>query len=109
MLPFRTNRPNPCEHGCRVGDHRGRIESRVYELAGFLLARIAEDQHALADFDERFRGGPRWADECDARRRIVQLIAPDPREEDDLEGAEVLRIMALPYADHPDFREEWRI
>ena len=39
--------------------------------------------------------------ECEAKRRIVQN-AQDPG--DDL----FVAILALPYADHPDYREEWR-
>ena len=43
---------------------------------------------------------PRAA-ECEAKRRIVEN-AQDPG--DDL----FVAILALPYADHPDYREEWR-
>jgi len=57
--------------------------------------------------------------ECEARRRIVEL---EPTETpDDLDGftrewelgqaaalGSVLSLLALPYADHPDYREEWR-
>jgi hypothetical protein len=52
--------------------------------------------------------------ECEAKRRIVKLCA-------DIEGKAVegnwwnlqeheaiLAALALPYADHPDYREEWR-
>ena len=39
--------------------------------------------------------------ECEAKRQIVQN-AQDPG--DDL----FVAILALPYADHPDYREEWR-
>ena len=42
---------------------------------------------------------------CAADRRIVELRTPGPH----LTGDEdVLRLLALPYADHPDYREEWR-
>jgi hypothetical protein len=54
--------------------------------------------------------------ECQAKRRIVAVCSEDLRElgEDVLEdGADrptwrVLTALALPYADHVDFREEWR-
>jgi hypothetical protein len=47
--------------------------------------------------------------ECDARRRIVQLQQSDLRDDpQDWEADEVLRLLALPYADHPDYRRAWR-
>lgn len=81
-------------------------------------------------------GNPRgWFDpdrvqaECDAKRRILKLH--EPRDWDEGVGPDVpkgtpvcttcgdgefwsvahpcdtLRLLALPYADHPDYREEW--
>lgn len=41
--------------------------------------------------------------ECRAKRQVLDAVAAD--------GATrelVLRSLALPYADHPDYREEWR-
>jgi hypothetical protein len=63
--------------------------------------------------------------ECEAKRRIIEL-APDATGLDaqvDSEfrvgwrdtatepyiGDVILRALALPYADHPDFRDEWRV
>jgi hypothetical protein len=71
--------------------------------------------------------------ECEAKRRIVELHehhrsvtaayrSPRGREVEDAAAAQdrrtqeartrvaedVLRFLALPYADHPDYREEWR-
>lgn len=63
--------------------------------------------------------------ECDAKRRIVEHHArvADPEGDDladlcavcDANGPEAqgwpcdtLRLLALPYADHPEYREEWR-
>lgn len=91
-------------------------------LTEFLLARIAEDEvtartalvvdgrqvwqvqdwieldnEVLAHTD---RHDPhRVLAECEAKRRIVNIVP-------DLQG--VLGALALPYANHPDFREEWR-
>jgi len=55
--------------------------------------------------------------ECKAKRRIVEWAAPvltnwpgaaaGARHVSD-DGLDVLRILALPYADHPDYDEEWR-
>jgi len=105
-------------------------------LAEFLLARIAEDE-ALAQVAtpgqwERDSGwsitapppegwsGPyvvvetkqrndaefiashnpaRVLAECEAKRRIVGLISSP--------GPQALRLFALPYAAHPDYRQEW--
>ena len=60
----------------------------------------------------------RFLAECEAKRRIVERLGPlldmfsREREEacgPEIERAEdVLEALALPYADHPDFRDEWR-
>ena len=81
----------------------------MYELVRFLLARIYEDKAILTEFDDHFALGDRWAAECDARLRIVDLIAPYPEGIDSLAGCEVLLALAVPYADHVDFRAAWRI
>lgn len=51
--------------------------------------------------------------ECEAKRRIVEEVYPALELE--FGGAYrgepatlLLQLLALPYADHPDFREEWR-
>jgi Family of unknown function (DUF6221) len=65
--------------------------------------------------------------ECGAKRRIIAEHAPDNRQFDCRDDAgshayysdepgtygylgecRTLRILALPYEDHPDYREEWR-
>ncbi len=99
------------------------------EVAEFLLARITEDEEA-ARACAPLRNWPDGGDElpvaparvlvdCDAKRRIVWLhagamFAVDCHPEDPAERAQVigiekaLRCLALSYADHPDYREEWR-
>jgi hypothetical protein len=64
---------------------------------------------------ERY-GPARVLAECEAKRRIVaehddqhsctswELASAEP-----YVGCSVLRLLALPYADHPDYREEWRV
>lgn len=82
-------------------------------LTDFLLARIAEDQetaldkHDIAYDDMRFGdcacGYPaRVRAEREAKRRVLEVAR--------LFGCEkaVARYLALPYADHPDYREAWR-
>lgn len=95
------------------------------DLADFLLARITEDESAIARYVDRARmenqGAlePRWTTsrllaECDAKRRIVRTYqshavmsdAASRERADELEH--VLRFLALPYSDHPDYDESWR-
>jgi len=104
-------------------------------LAEFLLARIADDEAAarvVMREDERHPWGDRalspvsveripdevrgylggtWGEhfarwdparvlaECDAKRRIVTECG----------WVTVMQLLALPYADHPDFRDEWAV
>lgn len=107
------------------------------ELADFLLARIDEESALAATADQAaqtlspitddLRAGPedhrvahmfRWSParvlvECEARRRIVEDYLSqlnshqsgwDARSPRDYP----LRALALPYSDHPDYRDEWR-
>lgn len=107
------------------------------DLAEFLLARIVEDE-ALARNDmptgARRNGkatavatARRVRTECEAKRRIVEHHSGRPTfsnwptscdgcSEDCLycEGehawpCQTLRLLALPYVDHPDYDEAWRL
>ena len=89
-------------------------------LTDFLLARLDED---AASAHQSMREPKLWAvvrrklpgghyvfaqtatphrmlADVEAKRRIVEL-ASSP-------GPQALRLLALPYADHPDYRPEWR-
>lgn len=48
--------------------------------------------------------------ECDAKRRLVTELVRMQDEEMGWDGVEdkVMSYLALPYADHPEYREEWR-
>jgi hypothetical protein len=54
--------------------------------------------------------------ECEAKRRVVELHRTDATDPEVIVCAvclygppcETLRLLALPYADHPDYRPEWR-
>lgn len=99
---------------------------RIQTLAEFLLARIAEDEAALDDSDGQALGvhvitveaAARWLAECEAKRRIIEAFrgwtdaaseTHDQRDYGVADGLdEALRALALPYADHPDYRDEWR-
>jgi hypothetical protein len=97
-------------------------------LSEFLLARIAEDESRVHEH----AGGMAHADalieparllyECTAKRMILavhSISPPTPSTDGSGRGARcahdgtrypclTLRALALPYADHPDYREEWR-
>lgn len=96
-------------------------------LTEFLLARIAEDEavarEAMADDRRALYGlanlptptythvvswGPdRVLAECEAKRQIVERMQPfGPI--DDLFAPEIFALLALPYADHPDYLPEWK-
>jgi hypothetical protein len=79
----------------------------VHPLVEFLLTRLAEDRAALQLLDQRFR--TTWVAECDARRRIVEMIGLGLAEADSLAGCDVLLLLARPYSEHPDFRPDWRL
>ncbi len=100
-------------------------------LPEFLLARIAEDEAAARDLVEALWPGEdryiigglgvyppaaiipaKMLAECDAKRRIVALHTDNEFAELDyprLESWGILQLLALPYADHPDFKPEWRV
>lgn len=107
-------------------------------LAEFLLARIAEDKegatpgegwnvvgwdHDVAvqfwDYGEVHVGHKRFLAECEAKRQIVESCASILADEsgyyaelDVPEAAGIasthLRLLALPYAEHPDYDASWR-
>lgn len=123
--------PLPLAHGAlvRVGatmsGHSKTPESAMaaYQLIGeqptltdFLLARIAEDEA----WNRQNHGGDplhpgsitRVKAECEAKRRIVEMFKPQcdpgcdhPPFSDD---APIVRLLALPYADHPDYDAAWK-
>lgn len=59
-----------------------------------------------------FMAGPghpaRVLAECAAKRHIIQLVLGIGIVDGFALDAEVLQTLALPYADHPDYREEWQ-
>ncbi|MFB9957003.1 DUF6221 family protein [Cellulomonas denverensis] len=103
------------------------------DLTEFLLARIAEDEYeahqalGLLGIESEWHtvGAPRSRADPSrrrtrapvvvetrpgrvwAKRRIVATITEHERIGYDYAGP-ILELLALPYADHPDYREEWR-
>lgn len=88
-------------------------------LTDFLLARIAEDEE-VARLPQGYEYcGPlsythtpdRVLAECEAKLRIVETLAHDYRWNRKRAGDNAkmtLELLALPYADHPDYRQEWK-
>ncbi len=92
-------------------------------LVGFLLARFDDDETSVWQGecrcdDERFKRPDcpdRVLADCEMKRRIAGLLAEDWRISKEKLPAQLtahdpllLRLLALPYSDHPDYREEWR-
>lgn len=106
-------------------------------LTEFLLARIAEDEavaRRAADDHYGVDGGLRFGEvgydtlpvltvdpgrvlaECEARRRIVEEVAYwVSQKPEDIEVPALVEVVCRPlahlaavYADHPDYRGEWR-
>lgn len=106
-------------------------------LVEFLLARVAEDERGVdvggtfgsprpdihfepvpqrMDYGEMLIGPARVLAECEAKRRIVNILAawsPDPVPPERVETAEhdawrMLLVLASVYADHADFDPAWR-
>ena len=83
-------------------------------LTEFLSARIGEDEAEARYSPTRTRA----LAECAAKRLLIRRVESlveyvDATREDSAHTYErtlvnVLAPLALPYADHPDFREEWR-
>lgn len=97
-------------------------------LSVFLLARIAEDEAATERFLDDYVPEGAWGltrvlAECEAKRRVIAAHPHQIDHRDEVlgcatcpEGAVApnwrycltLRALALPYADHPEYRQEWR-
>jgi hypothetical protein len=96
-------------------------------LTDFLLARIAEDEASIrADLVGRDYPDPlRSFVECDVKRRVMELHRPHDSDPDycvtcsaweacgcmggrPLHPCPTIKALALPYADHPDYRAEWK-
>jgi hypothetical protein len=106
------------------------MEDGHMTLTEFLLARITEDEadarHSSADAmtGYRWKHYPRGAyeeiqalalgrarrvlAECEAKRKIVNAMGSTLGDAEQSVAAFVLKALALPHADHPDYDEEWR-
>ena len=88
-------------------------------LTEFLTARIDEDEEMAnfgaygpspdrAGWTRYSPAAMRMLAECEAKRRIVDRYAYLYTHGDSGDMRWVLPLLALPYADHPDYRPEWR-
>jgi uncharacterized protein DUF6221 len=87
--------------------------SVMSDLVEFLLVRIAEDEQAARDLGDDGTVGT-WSHwvlaECDAKRHVVRLYqAAQAKGASLMMLTEVLCTLALPYADHADYRDQWRV
>lgn len=96
-------------------------------LTEFLLARIAEDEAVARSASEaeittvshehiaRWNP-PRVLAECEAKRRIIQIAeqgcecqASATAVGNPFWDIATLHALAMPYADHPDYQQEWAL
>ncbi|MEU2350792.1 DUF6221 family protein [Modestobacter sp. NPDC049651] len=106
------------------------MEPPVMDLVAFLLARIAEDTRTTAAYAEEHGDdatAERQRADCAAKRKVVLVCrdaAPDlrflgtrppglddwPLQARDIHqlAAVTLALLAVPYADHPDYEPAWR-
>lgn len=102
-------------------------------ITEFLLARIIEDKADVAaaqEMGERWCwGGPaRVLADCEARDALMRMHKPiqyrgrdgatdewcdicghQPRDPRHSYPCATMKTLALPYSEHPDFRDEWRL
>jgi hypothetical protein len=84
------------------------------DLIEFLLARIEEDEENVHSWWhlQSVAVLDRALAECEAKRRMIAHYRSVDWNRDRPDGqddaAVFLRLMALPYANHPDYRSHWR-
>lgn len=90
------------------------------KITEFLLTRIAEDEAAARVDDAVPTPHGCWSPErvlaeCEGKRRLVGLAQKALEDNEttpfgglDAIGDSVLELLALPYADHPDYDKRWR-
>jgi len=73
---------------------------------------VAEECHGDADADHISRHDPAHVlADIASKRLIIDVVPPPPGAEVPDTGSAwdyILRLLTLPYATHPDYREEWR-
>ena len=84
---------------------------RPWETNAVAECRYGPIKQTRIDGDHIARWDPaRVLAECEAKRRIIELCGgwvPD-RDVSPLAADYILGLLAVPYAGHPDYDEEWR-
>lgn len=111
----RSAHPSPWKHSPW---HPGRfacIEAPASMHGGNRVVILSKDPDSVMSVPHILRWEPaRVLAECEAKRRIVEIhqIGNDPCDEHDASmrsiPCETLQLLALPYADHRDYQQEWR-
>jgi hypothetical protein len=128
LMACLANEETIAKAACHGGDGQWRLEDpnrrpgRVVDGAGDV---VVHDEGSPSDKQAWHitRHDPaRVLREIDAKRRILSEIVPEMNRMDDqleaefgtpsvpepYESEQLLRLLALPYADRPGYREEWR-
>lgn len=95
---------------------RTRDKSAPIHYVGCVYYNNDIGEFCPCDCDEDGEATRRQLAECEAKRRIVEEHPQFVSEgmsycetcERSTSPCNTLRLLALPYADHPDYREEWR-
>jgi len=83
------------------------MRNDMTELAEFVLARITEEEAAITAASSATRrrvSDQRALAGCQARRAIVTLCS---EEGGPIHCRVILALIALPYADHPEYVDPW--
>jgi hypothetical protein len=84
------------------------IEAVVVRDSADEVCRLPDGDGHVSQFVARYDPARALAD-CEAKRRIVKWVNDwplRPAPPSSVDG--LLPLLALPYANHPDFRKEWR-
>lgn len=113
LVAFITARLDDDERTARAADSGERWEptnDRSQVWAGYYVA-VGPYEPAMMDEDDvahitRF-DPKRVIDEADAKRAMLPHLVVDGHRLSRCDRCQALRLLAAPYAWHPDFREEW--
>lgn len=109
-LPLYTCPPGCCAPAGWVGHHCLICDTTEFGGTIEAITEVADDH------DKRIHQQTRRLAEVDAKRRILEEheasddlpLPPHCLSEGEAHPCVTIRCLALPYADHPEFRQEWR-
>ncbi|WP_113699700.1 DUF6221 family protein [Nonomuraea lactucae] len=85
------------------------VDFDQYEISGFHPSTGAHvARHDPARTLREVEAKKRILDELEGFIAEAEDLPQDERNADKAEGFGILRLMALPYSDHPAYQEEWR-